>query len=540
MGASSISETKRVRYLLGLLSAAERERVESEYFENDDAFQEMLTTEDDLIDAYARGELAGEERRGFEKTFVSRLRGRNRVRFARAFARAVSGSRPVDIKLRGTWLDILKTYQLPGRLQTATIAAVIVFVAVFAWLINDRRRMTNELRGLHAEFAELSKRTEALQRSSDTERTRTAEIAAQPAALRAQPDKPQHRERRTSVSQRVRQLPEVKIDREIASSPPEEAEKHINTQAASLGNTFEINQLAVLGRKFENLISLQPRTLRAGRSDQANITLDGVDVNERRSGSATLRGITTNQNGNAVSGATVTLTDSVRNFSRTQSTNKDGAYIFTAIPPGTYSIKVEASGFKTFSASGLAALVDTPAALDVQLEVGSVSETVSIIAGADARINTSDATIGNSFESRRITELPLNANNVVGLLSLQPGVTCSGFVNGGRADQSSITLDGVAPAICLSSSLNWIRFQLTLESSAIHEDCRLIIKTAGGRAVTSVDWSEPLTPNQTIIDTPFISTAELSSGDYVLLLMGKKPDGSFIKVAEYPFKVINY
>ena len=48
-----------------------------------------------------------------------------------------------------------------------------------------------------------------------------------------------------------------------------------------------------------------------------------------------------------------------------------------------------------------------------------------------------------TFDSRRISELPLNARNVVGLLSLQPGVTQSGYVNGGRADQANVTLDGV-------------------------------------------------------------------------------------------------
>jgi len=66
----------------------------------------------------------------------------------------------------------------------------------------------------------------------------------------------------------------------------------------------------------------------------------------------------------------------------------------------------------------------------------------------------------------------------------------------------------------------------------------VIIKTADGRHVTSVDWIEPITPNQTIIDTPVISTGDLPSGDYVLVLMGKEPDGSFVKVAEYSFKLI--
>jgi hypothetical protein len=162
-----------------------------------------------------------------------------------------------------------------------------------------------------------------------------------------------------------------------------------------------------------------------------------------QAGGTTIRGTVRDPQGNLVAGATVTITDPARNFSRTQQTNEEGGYVFTAVPPGTYKLDVSAPGFKTASASGLEALVATPTVRDVQLEIGAVSETVDVTSTAEAAINTSDATIGNSFDRKRIVELPLNANNVVGLLSLQPGVTRTGFVNGGRADQSNITLDGV-------------------------------------------------------------------------------------------------
>ncbi|HEU4434278.1 MAG TPA: carboxypeptidase-like regulatory domain-containing protein [Pyrinomonadaceae bacterium] len=166
-------------------------------------------------------------------------------------------------------------------------------------------------------------------------------------------------------------------------------------------------------------------------------------ISYAQSGGSTVRGTVKDPNGNLVSGANVTLTNPGKNFTRTQTTNEDGAYVFTAIPPGTYKLEVTAPGFKTASASGLEALVDTPIVRDVQLEIGAVSETVDVTSAAESAINTSDASLGNSFERKRINELPLNANNVVGLLSLQPGVTRTGAVNGGRADQSNITLDGV-------------------------------------------------------------------------------------------------
>ena len=162
-----------------------------------------------------------------------------------------------------------------------------------------------------------------------------------------------------------------------------------------------------------------------------------------QSGGSTVRGTVKDPQGNVIAGATVNLTNPEKHFSRTQTTNQEGVYLFTAIPPGTYKLEFEAAGFKTAAASGLVALVDTPTVRDVQLEIGAVSETVDITSGAEAAVNTSDASLGNSFERKRIVDLPLNANNVVGLLSLQPGVSRSGYVNGGRADQSNITLDGV-------------------------------------------------------------------------------------------------
>lgn len=162
-----------------------------------------------------------------------------------------------------------------------------------------------------------------------------------------------------------------------------------------------------------------------------------------QAGRAAIKGTVKDQQGNIVAGATVTLTNADKNFSRTQTTSGDGVYVFTTIPPGTYKLEVEAATFKKLVIADVQALVDTTIEVDAAVEVGAVSETVNITSGGDAPLNTSDATIGNSFERKQIVDLPLNANNVVGLLSLQPGVTRTGYVNGGRADQANVTLDGV-------------------------------------------------------------------------------------------------
>ncbi len=162
-----------------------------------------------------------------------------------------------------------------------------------------------------------------------------------------------------------------------------------------------------------------------------------------QTGRATVKGTAKDQQGNVVANATVTLSNAERNFNRTQTTSESGDYIFTSVPPGTYRIEVEAPNFKKTVVSDVQALVDTTIEVDALLEAGLVSETVNITSGSDAPLNTSDATLGTSFERKRIVDLPLNANNVVGLLSLQPGVSRTGFVNGGRADQANVTLDGI-------------------------------------------------------------------------------------------------
>jgi len=162
-----------------------------------------------------------------------------------------------------------------------------------------------------------------------------------------------------------------------------------------------------------------------------------------QTGSSTIRGTVTDPQGNAVAGATVTLSNPEKNFSRTATTNGEGGFVFSLVPPDTYQIEAESTGFKKAVVSNVIALVDTPLELPVKLEVGAVTETVNVSASIEAPLNTTDATIGTTFESRRIEELPLNARNVVGLLSLQPGVTRLGEVNGGRRDQANVTLDGI-------------------------------------------------------------------------------------------------
>lgn len=172
--------------------------------------------------------------------------------------------------------------------------------------------------------------------------------------------------------------------------------------------------------------------------------------------SASLRGVVRDMTGAVVPGATLTLTNTSTGAERSLIADAEGNYAFPQIAPGPYQIKATAPGFNEVIVNDLRLLVNQPATVNLTFEkVGAVSETVLVEADA-VQLNTTDASLGNAVGTKPIVELPFNARNVVGLLSLQPGVLYvrededrdtndarGGNVNGARNDQSNITLDGI-------------------------------------------------------------------------------------------------
>jgi Carboxypeptidase regulatory-like domain len=190
-----------------------------------------------------------------------------------------------------------------------------------------------------------------------------------------------------------------------------------------------------------------------------------------QTGTSTIRGTVTDQHGRVVPGAIVTLTNIATNAARTTKTSDGGAYVFDLITPSDYRVEVQAMGFKKKVVDSVKALIGKPTDNDVQLEVGTTTEIVEVQASAqEAVINTQDATLGNNFESLQITQLPLEARNLVDLLSLQPGSTREGYVTGARADQSNVTLDGVDINNAQTGNAEIPRSTNTLQLGALDND----------------------------------------------------------------------
>ncbi len=156
--------------------------------------------------------------------------------------------------------------------------------------------------------------------------------------------------------------------------------------------------------------------------------------------------------GAAIAGATVTLTNEGTGATLTAETNETGAFTFDLIQASTYTVAVEKSGFKKFVSTGNMANLNLPATVNVKLEVGDVSEVVTV-EGSTERVQTSTSgNIGTTIDQRAVESLPiigLRGRNPLDLVDFQPGASVGAntgggiHVHGSRDRSFNYTLDGI-------------------------------------------------------------------------------------------------
>jgi len=136
---------------------------------------------------------------------------------------------------------------------------------------------------------------------------------------------------------------------------------------------------------------------------------------------ATLYGSVTDSTGAAIPNATVVITQTDTNDSRTVITKNDGSYRADFLPVGPYKVSATAKGFKTLDRSGLTLTVTEEAELNLSLPAGGESQTVQVTADIPL-LNTGNSTLGRTVSNVEIDNLPLVDRNVYRLLDLTPGV----------------------------------------------------------------------------------------------------------------------
>ncbi len=148
-----------------------------------------------------------------------------------------------------------------------------------------------------------------------------------------------------------------------------------------------------------------------------------------------------------VAGAAVTLTNEDTGVALKTVTNETGAYLFTPLQPGRYRVKVEMPGFKAAERSGLLLQVADRLAVDFNLEVGALAESVEVTAESPLLVTT-NANVGLVVDRQKILELPLPGRETIRLVQLAPGVggrdSSLGDLRfgGGRVRQIEFYVDG--------------------------------------------------------------------------------------------------
>jgi len=181
----------------------------------------------------------------------------------------------------------------------------------------------------------------------------------------------------------------------------------------------------------------------------------GIAAEAQTSTTGIVLGTVTDSSGATMVDATVVLRNTATNNQTTQTSNGAGQFTFVNVAPGAYEVTVKKEGFRTSTVTALTVEVAKSYTVDVKLEVGAVSESITVSTEARVELQTTDAQVGDVIGGTTLSRLPTLQRDASELLTLQPGTTPydtpanggfgnnGGTVAGARSDQNSITLDGI-------------------------------------------------------------------------------------------------
>ena len=186
------------------------------------------------------------------------------------------------------------------------------------------------------------------------------------------------------------------------------------------------------------------------------VTLAWSAARAQTANTATIVGAVRDSSGAAIASATLELIDLSSRQSRRQATNSEGQYTITGVVPGNYKVTAEAPGFRQSVIPQLKVDIATSYSLNFTLEVGTLTDTIEVKAGAAVELQTLDSTVGSVIKGNSLLRMPsINRSAMTffalqplvepsrGYVSLQAGQHLGGSVSGARADQSTFTVDGI-------------------------------------------------------------------------------------------------
>jgi hypothetical protein len=158
----------------------------------------------------------------------------------------------------------------------------------------------------------------------------------------------------------------------------------------------------------------------------------------------TISGTITDANGAVITGASVTITNTATNQSFTTTSSNDGTYASAVLSPGNYSVMVNAAGFKRYLVQDVRVGSNRAAYANLTLEVGSISETVTVTGGS---------AFLNSPTQRQITQLPTNGRNANNLSLMSPGIANNSSLDGASLSDAITRPDSGVEAAATGSEV---------------------------------------------------------------------------------------
>ncbi|MBI3209743.1 MAG: TonB-dependent receptor [Candidatus Solibacter usitatus] len=177
---------------------------------------------------------------------------------------------------------------------------------------------------------------------------------------------------------------------------------------------------------------------------------------------ASLEGIVKDPTGAVIAAARVQIVNADTQVATSWNSDGVGRFLAPSLPPGSYSVIIEAAGFKKMERSGILLQVNQAARMEITMELGAATETVSV-RGEAPLLESSSAAMGQVIDNRSIVNLPLNERNSWSLVFLAPGVNGSVgdkynnvniSINGGRPGSANLMVDGIPSATALSNPIS--------------------------------------------------------------------------------------
>ncbi|GMV20485.1 MAG: hypothetical protein AMXMBFR57_04340 [Acidimicrobiia bacterium] len=161
----------------------------------------------------------------------------------------------------------------------------------------------------------------------------------------------------------------------------------------------------------------------------------------------TLSGVVKDSAGGVIPGATVVVKDNTTGTTLETITNASGVYSFAAMQAGTYTVTAALSGFKTAQVNNVRIALDTPATVDMTLQVGELTETVNVTSSSEL-VNTQTATVASTLNADQLNRMPTPTRNAINAVMFLPGINTATTNRESRANGLpesfvQITMDGV-------------------------------------------------------------------------------------------------